>query len=224
MPVLKGAMKCLSTASLVAGVLFALTPAHANEIWNFNSPVSPPALGTTHDYMGNLGTIITATAFGTPGTQLFGKGLGGDENGVGLTNDLSGENEITPGSFIQLSLANINFLANSVNMSFLADSTTAGDTWQVLGTNTSGTLAGATPILSCVGSDGPGNPCETLMTLSGAGNFKFLDVTALAGNVLLSEVDTRAVPAPIVGAGLPGLILAGGGLLALARRRRTLVA
>ena len=220
MPVLKGAMKCLSTASLVAGVLFALTPAHANEIWNFNSPVSPPALGATHDYMGTLGTIITATAFGTPGTQLFGKGGGGDENGVGLTNDLSGENEITPGSFIQLSLANINFTLNSVNMSFLADSTTAGDTWQVLGTNTSGTLAGATPILSCVGSDGPGNPCETLMTLSGAGNFKFLDVTALEGNVLLSEVNTISVPAPIVGAGLPGVVAACGVLLALARRRR----
>jgi hypothetical protein len=174
--------------------------------------------------MGSAGTIITATAFGTPGTQLFGKGLGGDENGVGLTNDLSGENEITPGSFIQLSLANINFLANSVNMSFLADSTTAGDTWQVLGTNTSGTLAGATPILSCVGSGGPGNVCETLMTLLGAGNFKFLDVTALAGNVLLSEVNTVAVPAPIVGAGLPGLLAACAGLLALARRRRRQVA
>jgi hypothetical protein len=213
----------LAVATALTGALFALAPAHADEIWNFNSPVSPPALGATHDYMGTLGTIITATAFGTPGVQLFGKGGGGDENGVGLTNDLSGENEITPGSFIQLSLANINFLANSVNMSFQADSTTTGDTWQVFGSNTAGSL-GATLLASCVGSDGPGNPCEQLTTINGAGNFKFLDVTAETGNVLLSEVDTRAIPAPIVGAGLPGLVAACGGLLALARRRRRQVA
>jgi hypothetical protein len=39
-----------------------------------------------------------------------------------------------------------------------------------------------------------------------------------------SFVDVRTVPGPIVGAGLPGLVMACSGLLALARRRRQLVA
>jgi hypothetical protein len=43
------------------------------------------------------------------------------------------------------------------------------------------------------------------------------------GDVLLTSVSTLAVPGPIVGAGLPGLVAACGGLLALARRRRQLV-
>ena len=206
----------LLLAATSATALFVLSPAYADEIWNFNSPTGN--LGPTHDYAGTAGTIITATAFGPGSPSLFGKALGGDENGVGLTNDPSGEDEITPGSFIQLSLANINFAANSVNMSFLADSTTVGDTWQVFGSNTAGALG--TLLASCVGSDGPGNSCEQLTTINGAENFKFFDVTAAAGNVLLSEVDTRAVPVPIVGAGLPGVIAACAGLLGLARYRR----
>jgi len=212
--------KKLLLLGTVVGALGFLSPAYA-EVWNFDTPSGN--LGTTFNYVGSAGTVITATAFGPGSPSLFGKILGGDEDGVGLTNDPTIENEITPGSFIQLSLANINFALNSVNMSFQADSATTGDTWQVFGSNTAGGLGG-TLLASCVASGGAGNACELVTTINGAGNFKFLDVTAAAGNVLLSELNTTAVPGPIVGAGLPGLVAACGGLLALARRRRRQVA
>jgi len=41
---------------------------------------------------------------------------------------------------------------------------------------------------------------------------------------MLAGIGYNPVPAPAIGAGLPGLILACGVLLALARRRRQLVA
>jgi hypothetical protein len=47
------------------------------------------------------------------------------------------------------------------------------------------------------------------------------------GRVHLAAFDvlgTSAVPSPIVGAGLPGRIAAGAGLLAMARRKRTIAA
>jgi hypothetical protein len=114
-------------------------------------------------------------------------------------------------------------LLNNV-ISFQAGSTTTGgpngavEGWTIFGSNTSGTL-GATQIDTCTNSSPADTHCENPISDIGfTGGFKFLDITSIGtggGNILLAHLDANvAVPGPIVGAGLPGLVAACAGLVA----------
>lgn len=105
----------------------------------------------THIYTFS-GWSIVATGFGPNSPHLFGKNSGGDEIGVGLTNDPTGDNEITGSSYIQLDLFIYNptpstHLSPSAVTSLILNSTTSGETWKIHQSSTSGVL-GACSIAS----------------------------------------------------------------------------
>src|ERR1700738_847359 len=94
--------------ALGASVSVLAIPTASAITWNFNVPSSPPMLGTTQTYTVG-GVTLTAAGFSSaaalglpagPDVNLWGKNLGGDENGVGLVNDPTGDHEISGTSFV----------------------------------------------------------------------------------------------------------------------------
>jgi hypothetical protein len=87
---------------------------------------------------GPLGPVtITAEGFtaGFAGSvNLFGKNDGGDENGLGLTDDPTLANEISGTSFIRISFPTFVASARGIGASgsFRMGSTTEGESWVVL--------------------------------------------------------------------------------------------
>jgi hypothetical protein len=198
----------------VLGVSFALlgVPTASAITFNFNIPSGP--LGTTQDYTVMGGTVTAAgfsspaaLAAGIPNVNLFGKNDGGNENGLGLVNDPTGDNEISGTSLIRIAMGP----GLMAPVTFQMGSTTNGETWAVAGSN----LATSGFVQQLTGTDEISHSIPFF-------NFYTFSVVGAIDNVLLASMS--AVPGPIVGAGLPGLIAACGALIALARRRRQRIA
>jgi hypothetical protein len=87
---------------------------------------------------------FTSNSFASP-TALFLKNGGGDEVGIGLVDDPSGQHEITGNNVIRIDFTNA-VSAGVTNFDFQFNSSTAGETWAVFGSNsaTSGFVSVAT--------------------------------------------------------------------------------
>jgi hypothetical protein len=180
-----------STALIISGLL-SLSSAQAAVItWNLASPTG--LLGNTQAYTAGGATItaagFTSNSFAT-GTALFGKSNGGDENGLGLANDPTGDHEISGTNLIRIDMTGAR-AAGATDFSFMFASTTGGESWQVFGSN----LATTGYVSVATGSD---EIDHVLSGANGAFNFYYFDTpTPNPGNVLLASVDAvAAVPEP----------------------------
>jgi LPXTG-motif cell wall-anchored protein len=83
--------------------------------------------------------------------------------------------------------------------------------------------SGCTPGHPGCDLSGNGNPCAVVQ---GAGNyghclFGALTIASTETSLVITTGVTESIPGPIAGAGIPGLIVAGGGLLLWYRRKQT---
>ena len=187
---------------LVSTILAAASPAMATTVsWDFGQ--HPGLLGTTQTFTDSRGDPLLARGFNASdvGINLFSKNAGGDEKGLGLSNDPTGENEISGRSFVQLNVDGA--LADHIdNFTFSMNSSTDGEKWAVFGSND------AHPFTFTLLSSGADELLHSLA--NGYDNYSFFyngPATGVGGaNVLLGSFGgtLAAVPEPSTWAMLLG--------------------
>ena len=232
----------LAAATALAGVLYVVSPAAKADVIFGNltptpacGPVSGPGsvCGIDATFTSGGDTVVAHGFTGAPGPDggnanltlkpfplnvLAESGLGVQANNTSTT-CTDPDCEILPEQSVSVTRSGSTLITDALIGSVQAGEsfnffvqTTEGGTFTQLGgviTNTCSFPGGSVAGTDLCRWDAP--PGQTRFGVA---------VQAVAGDELLTSVSTAAVPGPVVGAGLPGVVAACGGLLALARRRR----
>lgn len=192
----------------------------ATVLYDFSLAPHQNDLGTTETYtVSGLSIVASGFSWGTHPApiDLWGKHGGGDENGLGLANDPTGDYEIHYHSgFVQLDVSGLFGKVLAGSTTFGTNSTTGGEAWAVYGTNTAGSLVGATQVVT-------GSSEVTNQLLPNLGTYKyydFVETSTLGGkNFLITKLTTVTTAAPEPASWMM-MIVGFGGLGAILRRRR----
>ncbi len=197
----------LLACTAVAG---SALPASATTTINFGTPSGN--LGNSKSYSaGGLTVVASGFDAANSATALYGKNAGGNEVGLGLVNDPTGDNEIHFGNgYVQIDVSAL--LGKVSSISFFTNSTSQGEQWSIFGSNLLGSYSGSA-LLS--GTN------ESSANLPGLGDWKYYDFvsTSQSGgkNFLLGGLTlTASVPEPATWASM----LLGFGLMGFGLRRR----
>lgn len=131
---------------------------------------------------------------GTTDTFLYQKNDANYEYGLGLQS--TSDHNIHPGNFMQINMTQLSaqsLLTLEISVGTQSNDE-SGDTWDLYGTNTAGTLVGATLLVNTSNVNFPNLVDLTSFLPLG---FTYLDLTAVTGNVLLSEIVATSGATPI---------------------------
>jgi hypothetical protein len=201
----------IAAAALVLAALAPSLPANAVP-YDFNDPTGDLGTDFTYGSAPPDGEPVTATGEDTRGPHLFGKNDPGNM-GVGIlgTTQSNGQiNEITPSFYVQLDLINIPPPppeieltlapsmppATSARVGFRASGVDDGDVWAVFGTNTADIPRSAIFDEATFIASGSGDALIPDLGTDIIGVFRYLDITALSGGILVAEIDAAVPAAP----------------------------